>query len=121
MKTILLAEDDSFIVDIYGSQLRREGYKVIVAVDGKMALEKIRANYPDLVILDIGLPKMTGWEVLQELRNDPKTEHVNVIVISNYDRKNFESEIARYSVIKYFLKVQTTIEEIINVVKEITI
>src|ERR1051325_6269492 len=101
MKTIVLAEDDSFIIDIYSSQLKKEGYHVVVATDGRAALEKMRANYPDLVILDIDLPKMSGWEVLAELRKDPKTEPVNVIVISNYERKDFENEIVRYHVIKY--------------------
>src|SRR3989344_4901690 len=91
MKTILLAEDDPFIMDIYSSQLRREGFKVDIAKDGESALEKIKNSYPDLLVLDINLPKMNGCEILKILKNDPKTKNLKIIVLSNYD-KSFINE-----------------------------
>lgn len=123
MKTILLAEDDPFIMDIYSSQFRKEGYKVDIARDGQMALEKIRNNYPDLLILDINLPKIDGCEILKTLKNDPKTKNLKVIVLSNYDEKTigekYDFDISSFGVAKYFLKVTSIPEEITSVVKEI--
>ena len=118
-KNILLVEDDSFIVDIYSTYFKREGYNVSIAGDGDMALEKIKNHQPDLLVLDIGLPKKDGWEVLRILRNDPVTKDLKVVVISNNSRQECEENIERFGVIKYFLKVQTAPEEIMSVVKEI--
>lgn len=119
MKTILLAEDDSFILDIYSNQLKMEGYKVDIAVDGVMALEKIQQTHPDLLMLDINLPKMSGWEVLQKIRSDAMMKNTKVIVISNIDRKDYPDNASSLGVIKFFLKVEVTPEEIAKYVKEI--
>ncbi len=126
MKTILLAEDDPFILDIYSSQFRKEGFKVDIAKDGQMALEKIKNNYPDLLVLDLNLnvnlpgPK-DGLDILKTIRQDLKTKNLKVIVISNYNEKDYPelSELSNLGVIKYFLKIESTPEEIINIIKEI--
>ena len=119
MKTILLAEDDPFIIDIYTNRLKKEGFMVDVAIDGQMALEKIKNNYPDLLILDILLPKMNGWEILKNVRDDVKMKNLKVIVVSNLNEKEYADNIHSLGVLKYFLKVQTTPEEIIKTIKEI--
>ncbi len=119
MRTILLAEDDPFIVDIYTTRFRREGYKVDVAIDGEMALEKIRNNYPDLLVLDIKLPKLSGYELLKIIRQDPRTKNLKVIVISNLNQKELPGDVFNLGVMKYFLKAESTCEEIMDVVKEI--
>jgi chemosensory pili system protein ChpA (sensor histidine kinase/response regulator) len=119
MKTILLAEDDSFIVDIYANQLKKAGYQVEIATDGDAVLEKIQNHIPDLLLLDIGLPKKDGWEVMRELRGDPKTENLKVMVISNMNKENYADDIAHFNIIKYFVKIETTVEEIITAVKEL--
>jgi two-component system response regulator RegX3 len=67
-ETILVADDDEMIVDPLALQLRREGFQVIVASDGEEALAKARAGHPDVVLLDVMMPKKQGWEVCRELR-----------------------------------------------------
>ncbi len=119
MKTILLAEDDPFITDIYSIKLRQEGYKVDIAKDGQMALEKIKNNYPDLLMLDINLPKIDGFGVLKIIRGDPKTKNLKVIVTSNLAQKDFPEDISHFGVIKCFLKIETTPEEIAETIKEV--
>lgn len=119
MKKILLVEDDEFISDIYANYLKKAGYGVDIARDGQVALEKARNNYPDLLILDILLPKMDGWEVLKILRDDPKTENLKVIITSNNNPQSYAEDILHFKVLKYFLKSETTIEEIAHTVKEI--
>src|SRR3989344_6813669 len=112
MKRILLVEDDPFIVDIYANQLKREGYEVDIAGDGVSALQKVKHHCPDLLVLDILLPKMDGWELLKQLRDEETTKHVKVIVISNLNEKDQVDNIVHFGVIKYFLKIGSTVEEI---------
>lgn len=119
MKTILLVEDDPFIVDIYVSQFRKEGFNVDVANDGQAALKKIKNSCPDLLVLDIILPKINGWELLKMLRDEPGTKNLKVIVISNLDQKDNLDNISNFGVIKYFLKIESTPGEIADVIKEI--
>ncbi|MBX2999200.1 MAG: response regulator transcription factor [Caldilineaceae bacterium] len=69
-QTILLADDDEMIVDALGYQLRREGYTVITALDGADALALARSTRPDLILLDVMMPKLQGWEVCRELRRN---------------------------------------------------
>jgi DNA-binding response OmpR family regulator len=119
MKTILLAEDDSFIRDIYGSQLKKAGYKVDIAIDGQMALDKISKGQPDLVVLDLGLPKVDGWEVLRALRTNAATKKLKVIVISNVNPQDYPSNASELGVLKFFLKVESPIDEIVSFIQEI--
>lgn len=68
--TILLADDDELIVDALSYQLRRAGYDVCVAYDGEQALALARTSHPDLILLDVMMPKLQGWEVCRELRKE---------------------------------------------------
>jgi len=119
MKTILLVEDDPFLIDIYSRQLQKEGFKVDIAVDGQMALDKITNTYPDLLLLDLMLPKMNGWEVLKKARINPKSKNVKVVIISNLDQREYADAIKDLEVLKYFLKISTTPKEIAEAIKEI--
>ena len=119
MKKILLAEDDSFIVDIYSSYLKKAGYNVDVALNGSSAIEKIKKDPPDLLILDIIMPGMDGWEVLKELRGNPDTKDLKVIVISNLDLADHAQDLSNYKVSKTFLKIGTTLDEITKSIGEL--
>ena len=119
MQTILLAEDNAFISDVYSIYLKKEGYKVDLAADGQMVLDKINQNPPDLLVLDLDLPKINGCDVLKKLRLDPKTRDLKVMIVSNYNQGDFCPECANLGISKYFVKIQTSPEEIKNAVKEI--
>ena len=119
MKTILLAEDDPFIVDIYSTALRQEGYKVDVALDGETAFKKIKNTLPDLLILDMKLPKIDGIELLKMIRQDPQTKNLKVIVVSNFNPRDLFPDTFKLNVIKCFLKVQTTPEDVVKEIREI--
>lgn len=126
MKTILLVEDDPFIRDIYTSYLKKEGFNVDIATSPTMALEKIKNNYPDLLVLDLNLdpgvpgPK-DGLDILQTVKHDPTTKNLKIIVMSNYNQKDYPelSGLFELGVSKYFLKVESTPDQIANAIKEI--
>lgn len=82
-KRILLVEDEEIIVDLLQRKLEKEGYEVIVTVDGEMGIERMKEIKPDLVLLDIVMPKMGGFEVMEKMREDPILKSIPVIIISN--------------------------------------
>ena len=114
MKRILLAEDDSFIADVYTIQFKKEGWQVDLANDGPMALAKIKNTSCDLVILDIMLPGLDGWQILRNIRQYAPTKNTKVIVISNINPSDYPTDAKDLGVIKFFLKVQTPVEEILK-------
>jgi CheY-like chemotaxis protein len=83
MKKILIVEDDAIVASIYRNKLRNEGYEVDVASDGESAMARIKSAPLDLVLLDLGLPKTNGVEVLKAIRSHPATASLPVIVLSN--------------------------------------
>ncbi len=84
-KKILLVDDEKDIIDLLNFNLRSEGYETIKAQDGDLAIEKAQKELPDLIILDIMLPGKDGWEVLRELRNNPKTQNIPIIFLTAKD------------------------------------
>ncbi len=79
---VLVCDDERLIVRLIQVNLEKQGYTVITAYDGKEGLEKIRAEKPDLVVLDVMMPYMDGFEVLKNLRRDPETESLPVIMLT---------------------------------------
>ena len=81
-KKILAVDDERHIVRLVQVNLERQGYQVVTAFDGKEALEKIEAEMPDLVVLDVMMPYMDGFEVLKTIRREPETESLPVIMLT---------------------------------------
>ncbi len=79
---ILVADNDEDILTLVSFRLERQGYEVLVARDGAEALERARAELPDLCVLDVMMPKLTGYDVTRELRADPRTADVPVILLT---------------------------------------
>jgi twitching motility two-component system response regulator PilH len=88
-KRVLVVDDSPTDRQALSNLLQRDGYEVTTAIDGEDALEKIAANPPPVVVLDIILPKMNGYQVLRHLRADRETRHIKVILVSS---KNQESD-----------------------------
>jgi two-component system alkaline phosphatase synthesis response regulator PhoP len=88
---ILVVDDEIYIVHILDFSLGMEGYEVVTALDGEQALEKARSEKPDLIVLDIMMPKLDGYETCKRLKADPDTKDVPVILLSakgrNVDQK----------------------------------
>jgi CheY-like chemotaxis protein len=82
MPKILLVEDNAMNRDMLSRRLERKGYQVVLAPDGQSGLEMTRAQAPDLILMDMGLPDLDGWEVTRRLKADPATRHVPVIALT---------------------------------------
>ena len=79
---VLVVDDDDVIRQLITVNLELEGFEVIPAVDGQDALDKVKDANPDVVTLDVMMPRLDGWEAAERLRNDPETAHIKVILLS---------------------------------------
>ena len=88
---ILVVDDEIYIVHILDFSLGMEGYEVFTALDGEQALERLKSDKPDLIVLDIMMPKLDGYEVCRTIKTNPETQHIPVILLSakgrNVDQK----------------------------------
>ena len=105
---VLFVEDDPSVAQMYQLKLELDGYDVEVAPDGEKALDIAHKNPPDIIFLDIRLPKLDGFGVLEALRKDPKTESVPVVILSNYSERQLIDRGLRLGALEYLIKTQTT-------------
>ncbi len=109
-RRILLVEDDRFLRWACEVSLRQRGYVVTTAVDGEEALRKVGAERPDLILLDLLMPKMTGTEVLKALRAEKATREIRVLILSNSSREEDIEEINALGVSGYFVKADLSLQ-----------
>ena len=107
---ILLAEDDRFLRKAAETMLKRGGFTVTTAADGEEALRKVRLEPPDLILLDLLMPKMTGIEVLKALRAEEATREIRVLILSNSSREQDVEEIKALGVSGYFVKADLSLQ-----------
>ena len=105
---VLFVEDDPSVAQMYKLKLELDGYDVEVASDGEKALEISRRDRPDIIFLDIRLPKLDGFGVLEALRKEPKTERLPVVILSNYSENQLIERGLRLGALDYLIKTQTT-------------
>jgi two-component system phosphate regulon response regulator PhoB len=105
---VLFVEDDSAVAQMYKLKLELDGYQVEVAADGEMALQMARTSLPDIIFLDIRLPKLGGLEVLEVLRADPQTQAVPVVILSSHSEQELVERGARLGALDHLIKSKTT-------------
>ena len=105
---VLFVEDDPAVAQMYRLKLELDGYAVDVAADGLTAVAMARANPPDIIFLDIRLPKLDGMGVLEQLRDDDRTRHVPVVILSNYSEQELVDRGLNMGALEYLIKSQTT-------------
>ncbi len=111
-KTLLLADDEQFIVIAYKDGLERAGYKVVVAHDGEEVLQQLATVSPDLILLDLIMPKMNGFEVLKVLKADPTYADIPVMVLSNLSQPSDEQEAREYGIVDFVVKANASMHEL---------
>lgn len=117
-KTILLVEDDTFLSGMYVTKLSMEGYDVQLAADGEAGVREIKAVLPDMVLLDILLPKKDGFAVLKEIKQDAKTKHIPVIMLTNLGQKDDVDKGLALGAQDYLIKAHFMPSEVVEKVKK---
>jgi DNA-binding response OmpR family regulator len=118
MKKILFIEDESALQKTFRDVLEKEGYQMISALDGESGLRLAKAQKPDLILLDLILPKKDGFEVLKELKSDESTKEIPVIVLTNLEDIESVEKAIELGATTYLVKAQYTLEEVIQKVKK---
>lgn len=118
-RRILLAEDDRFLRKAAETALRRRGFTVIPAVDGEEALRLARAEAPDLVLLDMIMPKMQGFEVLRSLKGDRATAAIPVLILSNLGQDSDVQQALEAGAAGYFVKANLSLQDLVKRVGEL--
>lgn len=120
-KKILVIEDDRLFSDIYAAKFAEEGFDVALSTDGEDGLAKLASEKPDVALLDIMLPKLTGIEVLAKLRKheDPEVRDIPVIVVTNLSRDQYEAKISAFGIEAYYLKSDVLFSQVLEKIHEI--
>ena len=119
MAKILLVEDDSNLREIYAARLEAEGYTVVTGADGEEGLAVAVKERPDLVIADVMMPKIGGFDMLDILRTTPETKDVKVIVMTALSQDEDRERGEKLGANKYFVKSQVVLEDLVASVKEL--
>ncbi|KKQ94811.1 MAG: PAS/PAC sensor hybrid histidine kinase [candidate division CPR2 bacterium GW2011_GWC1_39_9] len=119
MPKILLVEDDVALRDIYSARFSAENYNVAVASDGEEALSIAVKEKPDIILLDIMMPKISGFDVLDILRATPETKVTKIIVMSALSQPSDVEKGKALGANEYLVKSQVTLSEVVEKVKQV--
>lgn len=119
MTKILITEDDPLMSRMYQRIFSFEGYEVVMASDGQDGLDKIRETNPTLVLLDVMMPKMNGFEVLEKLKSDPATKNIPVVMLTNLSSEQDAENALLKGAVKYIVKSEHDPKQVADIVKEI--
>jgi len=119
MKTILFIEDESALQKTVGEILKQEGYEIISALDGRVGLKLAQRKTPDLILLDLILPKLNGFEVLKKLKENSETKNIPVIVLTNLEGIEDIDKAIELGAQSYLVKAQYELKELVEKVKKI--
>ena len=117
MKKILIVEDDKFLRELIARKVIDEGFNVSEAIDGEEGIKKIKEEKPDMVLLDLILPGIDGFEVLTRMKEDPTLSSIPVIIFSNLGQKEDIEKGLKLGAIDYLIKAHFTPGEIIEKIK----
>ena len=117
-KTVLLIEDDRFLLKIYSNRLKLKKYDVFMASEGEEGIRMALDKKPDIILLDIMLPKMDGFEVLEQLKDNVKTKKIPVIILSNLSQKKDKETADLLGAVDFLVKTDVSLDTIIDKVNQ---
>lgn len=115
--SILLVEDDEFLAEIYQKKFEMEGFKISVSDNGEKALVDVKKKKPDLILLDILLPKLDGFAVLEKLKADKETKDIPIIMLTNLGQKDDVEKAQKLGAVDYMIKAHFKPSEIVDRVR----
>jgi DNA-binding response OmpR family regulator len=118
-KTILIVEDNKFLRELIAQKLVKEGYEISEAPDGEEGIKKVKEVKPDLVLLDLILPRIDGFEVLSKIGEDSSLTQIPVIILSNLGQKEDVERGLKLGAVDYLIKAHFTPGEVVGKIKDI--
>jgi len=118
MKKILIVEDETFLIEMYKTKFEIENFQVISAISSEQAIKILKKDIPDLILLDILLPRKSGITFLREVKQIRKVSKVPVIIFSNYDDSKTREEAKQLGVEDYLIKTEFTPKQLLTKIKK---
>ena len=119
MSKIMVVEDDASLREIYSIRITAEGYEVVSAGDGEEALAVAVREKPDLILSDVMMPKISGFDMLDILRSTPETANIKVVMMTALSAEDQRQRGERLGADKYLVKSQVGIEDVVNTIHEV--
>ena len=117
-KKILFIEDESALQKTFGDVLKQEGYQMFSALDGEVGLRLVKTEKPDLILLDLILPKINGFEVLEKLKEDQETKDIPVIVLTHLEEMEDVQKAIELGAKDYLVKANYSLKEVVEKIKK---
>ncbi len=118
-KTVFVIEDDRFLSSLIKARLEKDGYAVIQAFDGEEGLNALKQAKTDIIVLDLILPKMSGFEVLEAISTNPLMNRIPLIILSNLAQESDILKAKQFGATEYFVKVKVSIDDLVNKINSI--
>jgi len=118
-ENLLIIEDDKFLRELISKKLISKGFKVDEAIDGEEGLKKLKEIKPDLILLDLILPGLDGFEVLKRIKDDPSIASIPVLILSNLGQKDEIEKGLSLGAADFLVKAHFTPEEIVQKIKQV--
>lgn len=115
---VLIVEDDQFLNKVYKAKLEKEGFEIISLTDSDTAIETAVEMQPACILLDLILPTLSGFEVLVDLKKNPKTKDIPVLILSNLGQQTDIQKGLESGAAAYFVKADISPDEVINQIKK---
>jgi DNA-binding response OmpR family regulator len=116
---ILIVEDDVFLADLYKTKFALEGFKVSVAYDGEKGLDLAKKNLPDIILLDLVLPKLSGFDILSALKADNASKNIPIILLTNLSQKPDVEKGLKLGANDYLIKAHFMPSEVVEKIKKL--
>jgi len=118
-KKIMWVEDDKFLSDLISRKLSTQGSVLVHAASGEEAIQKVEKEMPDILLLDVLLPGMSGFDVLQKVKENPATKHIPVLMLSNMGQRSDFEKSDKLGAKKFLVKATVTLDEIVQEIKNL--
>lgn len=118
-KSVMIIEDDRFLSSLIKARLEKDGFEVKQAFDGEEAIQALKQIKPGLVVLDLIMPRVTGFEVLETISLDPELHKIPIVILSNLAQDSDVAKAKSLGATEYFVKVRVSIDDVIQKVKSI--
>lgn len=119
MIKVLIAEDDQFLLMAYSAKMKKAGFEAIIAADGDEAIAKAEESQPDIILLDLVMPKKDGFEVLEAIKNNPKIKDTPVVILSNLGQEDDIKRGKELGAADYLVKSDISIKAVVEKINEV--
>jgi two-component system, sensor histidine kinase and response regulator len=116
-KLVLAVEDDVFLAGVHKNKMAKEGFEIFVAGNGREALEFLKTRKPDIILLDLIMPVMDGFETLKAIKENPETKDIKVVILSNLSQEEDKQRVMDMGALDYIVKANVSFREIVEKVK----